>query len=269
MCVAEERHSEVPISRVECDKNPGHFGYFPVRGICLEQIPSQTRHDDLLRLLTRLATLTVKIRVSPKSSRHARPKVGTGCVSMSLIHNVPQLLSNEIPSGKHHKTMLSFLSKNKETIYIETNLNLVVDNADAVNSLVEFSHNGLSSSGVKVIKGQSVFPSPIPGDQRCILVCKTSDRSLTQLVNRARDDVTELADKLPRRVKEAMCRKLFLIHHPHGAEKVVSYGDFVVVKYVVKSGEGGVTSGEGGVTSRINNQEVGEYLLAQEFIFAS
>ncbi|XP_059154674.1 uncharacterized protein LOC131940113 [Physella acuta] len=252
VCEGEEKHIEVPISRIECHKNPGHFGYFPVRGINLDQIPSQTRHEDLLRLLTLLATLTVKIRISAKTSKHTRLKVGTGCVSLSLIHHLPQLVPNEVPSGKLHKSMLSFLTKNKETIYIETNQNLVADDGDAVNALVEFSHNGLSSSGVKVIKGQSVIPSPIPGDQRCILVCMTSDRNLTQLVSRARDDVTELAERLPRRVKEAMCKKVFIIHHPHGAEKVVSYGDFVVVKYMIKPGEGGVTS-------RVNNHEVARF----------
>ncbi|XP_059154604.1 uncharacterized protein LOC131940060 isoform X2 [Physella acuta] len=255
---ASDTSSEGEVHRVTCPKNPGHFAYFPVRQLTLEQIPSQTRHPEVLEFLRHWATLTVRISVSHTSQHRSNPRpkgtyFGTGCVLLEPLESFTGPANDKLHATEtSKKSWMSFLKKNKEFVYIVTSTHLVFDDEEAVHAHVEFFFEHPNRKNVKIIKGNSVIPSPIFGDYRCILVCKTSDLNTVQLVNQTKEKIATLAEKLPSTVKECMTKKLFLVHHPHGNEKVLSYGDYVAVRYALKPGT------EGGVTLvKINNSQLG------------
>ncbi|XP_059154536.1 uncharacterized protein LOC131940015 isoform X2 [Physella acuta] len=211
-----------PISRIECVKNPGHFCYIPIENLTLEHIPSQARHTLVLEFLQLFATLVVRVVVSVGREE---VKVATGSVSLTDHAEI-----SVCPAGQQEKwgTVRRLIRKQKERIYIETSkdvASLITEDAEVS---VEFFYNLPSRKGIKVIKMRSVQDST---DGTSLLVCESTDHQFVKQINRSRQQVQELAERLPQRAKECLNKKVFLIHHPHGKEKVLSCGDSVIVKY--------------------------------------
>jgi hypothetical protein len=248
----------------ECIKNPGHFSYFQIHRIQDRHVPSQCRYPEFIQFLQLMGVLTVRIVISVTSKDRSRDdpalnhspgtaqrhqRAGTGFVTLSELENIQE--KNDQPVGDSDNGVLRNLkrfvlrlvsSSSKATIYIETNRHLVYNDEEASTATAEFFYNDASQRGIKVVKGVRVLHSKAVGDHRSILECRTSDIDLVQLLSKTRGEVLSLAEKLPRRTKRAMCKKLFIIHHPHGCEKVFSYGDSVLVKYDLQRGDGGRVS---------------------------
>ncbi|CAL1547289.1 unnamed protein product [Lymnaea stagnalis] len=231
------RKNPDPVHRVHCDKNPGHYAYFPASSINLQQIPSSTRHPDVIKILQLCSELTVKISVChisrhrPKEDEVLRstltPRFGTGFMQDDTgeVSNTDGSLKKFVP----------FLSKNKKhEIYIRTNRHLVFDGTEAEKSTVEFTYKHNNNVKIITLKGKGVLYSKTPANNSVILVCTSSDQDFVKRISTARNQILELTANLPRRIKVGLTKKLFIIHHPHGGEMVISYGDSVMVKYLLE-----------------------------------
>ncbi|KAI8792350.1 baculoviral IAP repeat-containing protein 7 [Biomphalaria glabrata] len=253
-----------PMRALKCDKNPGHFAYFPMAFLKLEQLPSKMRLPEFLNFLQLFGMLTVRIVVKETSTaRHKsdpafqktdNPRSGTGYVSFEDFDLAANVDKSSMASG-HGKWktvknyMKTFVKKNSEKLYIETNYHLVFDNFEAANTTVEFFFDDLTRKNVKAVKCVGMRHSGIAGDSRVILECKSADQEFISRIHQIKHQLKEVVEKLPRKIKAMMCKKLFIIHHPHGREKHLSYGDSVTVKYIVDQNRHGRNR-----MARTNNQ---------------
>ncbi|XP_059154551.1 uncharacterized protein LOC131940030 [Physella acuta] len=223
------------LSSTSCQKNPGHFTHFPLTKLTLEHLPAQARHHKVLRFLHLLGVLTVRV-VCHSVSHHDSDTicVGTGMVALDNFQknsNQPDQHKDRNKLDSVKKYLSTLVKKDKELIYIVTSRHVVSTDEQAKNSVVEFFFDDPGRKNVKIAKGVSIVPSHVIGDNKSILVCKTSDHGLVKQISQAGQNLLELARDLPRQVKQCLTKKVFIISHPHGLEKFVSYGDFVVVKY--------------------------------------
>ncbi|XP_055888650.1 uncharacterized protein LOC106078794 isoform X1 [Biomphalaria glabrata] len=237
--VTSSKNSTPEDIRSECKKNPGHFAYFPITKLRLEQIPSHTRDAEALRFFQLFGQLVVRVVQTPKrKDGHRNDKTtersGTGCLSLSDdIAESQDWQSNRL--GKLGKYMTHLVKRNRWLLFIITSKHLVKNDEDAVSSRAEFFYDEPSKSGLKSVKGLSVRNSDIIGDNSTLLICETSDVAFVQKITKAKQEVLDIASRLPRRVKKSMTKKLYIISHPHGKEKVLSYGDSVSVMFALRS----------------------------------
>ncbi|KAH9504927.1 hypothetical protein Btru_061083, partial [Bulinus truncatus] len=282
-CCENSKHSinnnsRQPIRSFECAKNPGHFAYFPMSSLTLEQLPGKLRHKDFLTFLQLFSMLTVRVVVNVTSSiRHWTDlavkesgkgcRVGTGWVS---FEDFGRSAKETFPISSVHgkwKTVKSYMKtlvkKSEGRIYIETNRHIVIDNHEAENTTVEFFYDDPSRRGVKVVKCVAVHLSGQTGDNRAILECKTGDNEFLQRLQEIRQKLKEMVEVLPRKIKSLMCKKLFIIHHPHGREKHLSYGDSVMTKYSLVKASGGKDQ-----MVKVNNQ-TSEGALRKVLLYAA
>lgn len=223
------------LSSTPCQKNPGHFAHFPLNKLTLEHLPARARHPQVLRFLHLLGILTVRVVCHSASHQDGDTVcVGTGMVSLDYF----QKNSNQTDQHKDRKKrdsvkkyLSTLVKKDKELIYIVTNSHVISNNEQAKTSVVEFFYDDPGRKNVKIAKGVSIVVSHVIGDNRSILVCETSDHGLVKQISQAGQNLLELAQDLPREVKQCLTKKVFIVSHPHGLEKFVSYGDFVLVKY--------------------------------------
>ncbi|XP_013091094.2 uncharacterized protein LOC106074799 isoform X1 [Biomphalaria glabrata] len=238
---SEDINNFTSISR-DCDKNPGHFAYFNVSTLQLQHIPSRFRCPEMLRLLKLMGELTARLTVCSTSKEkrqtdvgHHKVRVGTGFV---IEHKCQMTMSSQ----KEQKSKLRSIKerftkgckKSVGTVYIQTSRHLVYNDEEARKTDVEFFYDSADRKDIVTLKGKYVST---PGDGQCLLACECSDLGFIQRVNQLQTEFFQAAEALHRKVKKGMLKKMFMVHHPHGGPKVLSYGDFVKVKYSYNSGE--------------------------------
>ncbi|KAH9492284.1 hypothetical protein Btru_024580 [Bulinus truncatus] len=226
----------------ECEKNPGHYTYFALNLLKMEQLPSKFRCDEIYRLLRLMGELTVRIVVSSTSiqqkkrdhrrTNQYKKRVGTGFV----IEHPCQLktLSESHESRKFNslKNMFPFWRNNNIwNVYIQTSRQLVFDEEDAHSAIVEFYYDSSERRDVVTLEGKHLLTSKTQGDSQCLLVCECFDTGFIHKINHTQQEFYRMAEKLPSRAKRGMLSKLFSVHHPHGGHKILSYGDYVRVRY--------------------------------------
>ncbi|KAK0064455.1 baculoviral IAP repeat-containing protein 7 [Biomphalaria pfeifferi] len=238
---SDDKHNFTSISR-DCDKNPGHFAYFNVSTLQLQHIPSRFRCPEMLRLLTLMGELTARLTVSSTSREkrqtevgHHMVRVGTGFV---IEHKCQMTMSSQKELKSKLKTIKERFTKGSKksvgTVYIQTSRHLVYNAEEARKTDVEFFYDSADRKDIVTLKGKYVST---PGDGQCLLACECSDLGFIQKLNQLQTEFFQAAEALPRKVKKGMLKKMFMVHHPHGGPKVLSYGDFVKVKYSYNSGE--------------------------------
>lgn len=129
----------------------------------------------------------------------------------------------------------SSLKKKKYAMYIETNRHIVFDDSEAVETHVEFFFDRPDRKSVITLKASRVLHDvSLDESNRSILVCMTSDHDFVHSLRTKREELDQLVERFPSAVREALQQHVFLIHHPHGGEKVCSFGKSVVRKYVLE-----------------------------------
>lgn len=199
------------------------------------------------------ATSSKRLKLCPPN-QPTKYKFGTGFAVFKPSRNYPNIEHSEKLSGV--RKYLPYGRKNGY-VYIETSRHLVRDNAEAENTTVEFFYDQPNRRGVIVAKGVSVCHSCDLGDSKSILVCRTSDATLVNMVKDSTEEMESLAKNLPQNIKEGMMRRIFMFSHPHGTEKVFSFGEYVIVKYRLET-----VSSDGRVVKKfvkINNHTQSEY----------
>ncbi|KAH9504928.1 hypothetical protein Btru_061084 [Bulinus truncatus] len=238
--IGSNNNSDSAENRRRCKKNPGRFAYFSPIKVRPEQLPSHTRIPDMLRFLHVFSQLVARVVLTRKRKEGLRyviveDKMGTG--SLSLTDDIVECqVSHKYRLGRVQKYMSNLVKrKPRWFLNILTSKHLVENDEDAANTRAEFFYDEPTRAGLKSVKGVSVQHSEFVGVNTVILVCVTSDAGFVQRISTARQDVLEIADRLPRSVKERLCKKMFIISHAHGREKVLSYGDSVPVMYVLRT----------------------------------
>ncbi|BFZ09399.1 hypothetical protein BsWGS_12438 [Bradybaena similaris] len=228
-----------------CTKNPGHYGNFGMQQLQLEHIPSNVRCPEMLQFIKLIGKLVVKLTIKTTSSkrphissehREATPRCGTG---MAFVKNDSEDTAPTEPMRKWNtiRRYLSAFKKNKGIINIKTNRHLIYDDSEAENTVVEFFFDNPNGNEIVRAKGVSVTHSPIIGDVTSFLKCKISDLSMVEFVKNTENEVNALVRRFPQRIKEGLTKRVFVISHPHGQEKVYSYGEYALVKYALKMAE--------------------------------
>ncbi|KAK0064448.1 baculoviral IAP repeat-containing protein 7 [Biomphalaria pfeifferi] len=229
------------LNRQDCDKNPGHFSYFPWISLKLEQIPSAFRVLEMFDLLKLMGELTVKITVSTTSKLRpsegltringCKARIGTGFAIEHACH-VKKSHGSEQSKYKHFKKWFK-LGRKKDIgyVYIQTSRHLVFNDEEAQNAVVEFFYDTADANDVITLEGTFLLTSSTAGDNQCLLVCECSDLRFIHKINQLHREFVGIAHRLPLKAKKRMSKKMFMIHHPHGCPKVLSYGDYVRLKY--------------------------------------
>uniref|UniRef100_A0A2C9KKG1 Uncharacterized protein n=1 Tax=Biomphalaria glabrata TaxID=6526 RepID=A0A2C9KKG1_BIOGL len=225
----------------DCDKNPGHFAYFPWISLKLEQIPSAFRVSEMSDLLKLMGELTVRITVSTTSKLRpsegltringCKARIGTGFAIKHACH-VKKTHGSEQSKYKHIKRWLK-LGRKKDIgyVYIQTSRHLVFNDEEAQNAVVDFFYDTPDAKDVITLQGKFLMVSSTAGDNQCLLVCECPDLGFIHKINQLQRELVGVAHRLPLKAKKRMSKKMFMIHHPHGGPKVLSYGDYVRLKY--------------------------------------
>ncbi|XP_059154601.1 uncharacterized protein LOC131940059 [Physella acuta] len=194
----------------DCMKNPGHQQFYDLDQLTLQNIPANFRNENLLKLLKLLGELTVKVAIFNRSSTSCKTKkYGTGFVSQVIedgIHGIQ--------------------------IFILTNRHLV--NSQGKSITVEFSFINSNIINSQIIQAESVLHSKVAGNFKSILVCRSSNLNLAIYLNKIKLELSEEMGRLPARLKDLLTRKVFIISHPHGKGKLLSYGDAGYKTYIIK-----------------------------------
>ncbi|KAI8792324.1 baculoviral IAP repeat-containing protein 7 [Biomphalaria glabrata] len=219
---------------MKCSKNPGHFGYFPVSNFKMDHLPGLSRNPYVLKILQLLALMTVKINVKMCNTSGCYHQSGTGFVLLE---------TRESPSNKNvalsacNGTNISCgmcrdnsTSDTDNEVYIITSRRLVTCSPDPGNITVDFCCDELLSGQSTTIEVASILPI---NNIESILVCRPKDVAFVQKIHHIRSQILELVGNIPDSVKDFLSKKVFLIHHPHGKDKVLSHGDFVQVNYTL------------------------------------
>ncbi|KAI8792456.1 baculoviral IAP repeat-containing protein 7 [Biomphalaria glabrata] len=223
----------------DCDKNPGHFAYFKINSLQLEQIPSKVRCLEMVKLLKKIGALTARISVQPLNGhrkndyRQIKLRIGTG---FSIMHSK---VIKPKDKSKVKSSLKKILTKNKKSIYhiyIHTSRHLVLNDEEAEKTEVEFFSDSADRRDIVILKGSHLMHSTTPGDSQCLLICECSDIGFIEKLDKLQNEFQEAINSLPLKAKKGMLSKLFLVHHPHGGDKVLSYGDYVKVKYKFNPG---------------------------------
>ncbi|KAH9507990.1 hypothetical protein Btru_052528 [Bulinus truncatus] len=245
----------------DCVKNPGHFAYFTLSSLRMEQIPSTFRCPEMLKLLYVMGDLTVRIIGSSTSSRRKlrhsmtvnqfKRKTGTGYIIEYPCTEKPPSQKSKFTSIR--KMLPIWKQASVNYVYIQTSRHVVYDDDEAQKTVVEILLDGHERKTVS-IDGKFVLGSEVPGDNQCLLVCECTDSGFIQRLNELQQEFYQLAERLPLKVKKGLLKKLFMVHHPHGGPKVLSYGDFVRVKYKYCAG----SDISQPLLTKLNDQEPGE-----------
>lgn len=236
---SEQEHRSPQDPEHSCEKNPGHYTYFPVCQLKPEHIPSNVRDPKFYELLVLIGRMTAKVEVrtiskdNPDYVEGKKYKYGTGIIAdCSEVQEFPTENGSSGKWGTVKKYLL--LNKSKVYIYIETNRHLVFDNTEAGNTFVEFTYDISNHSKIVQARGVSVKHSSILGDCKSILKCRVSDIACLEVLKNMRQKMTALVEEIPQRIKERLMKRIFVISHPHGKEKMMSYGEYVMVKYKMR-----------------------------------
>ncbi|KAH9492286.1 hypothetical protein Btru_024585 [Bulinus truncatus] len=242
----------------DCVKNPGHFAYFTLSSLRMEQIPSTFRCSEMLKLLNVMGDLTVRIIGSSTSSRRQlrhsttvnqfQRKTGTGFIIEYPCRGKPPSQKSKFTSIR--KMLPIWKQASVNYVYIQTSRHVVYDDGEAQKTVVEILLDGHERKTVS-LEGKFVLGSEVPGDNQCLLVCECTDSGFIQRLNELQQEFYQLAERLPLKVKKGLLKKLFMVHHPHGGPKVLSYGDFVRIKYKYCAG----SDISQPVLTKLNNQE--------------
>ncbi|KAK0064345.1 baculoviral IAP repeat-containing protein 7, partial [Biomphalaria pfeifferi] len=206
---------------IQCDKNPGHYGYFSVNVLKLEYLPGLARKPYVLKLLQLFSLLTVRVMVKLKNASGFCHQFGTGFVSLDMCDNQTSPYESNGMAD----------SNGFNEVYITTSRNLVQSGIDPGDVTVDFCCDDQVQGQTRSITVASVLTFEHNRDYKAILVCRISDAAFFQLIYQTRRQILELVGNIPDSVKDFLSKKVFLIHHPHGRDKVVSHGDFVQVKH--------------------------------------
>lgn len=229
-----------------CTKNPGHYGNFGMWQLQLEHIPSNVRCPEMLQFIKLIGKLVVKLTIKTTSNKRphynsehretASPRCGTG---MAFVKHDSEDTAPTEPLRKWNtiRRYLPVFKKNKGIIWVKTVRHLVYDDSEAENTVVEFFFDNPNGHEIVRAKGVSVTHSPIVGDATSFLKCKISDLSMVEFVKDTENEFNALVRRFPQRIKEGLTKRVFVISHPHGLEKVYSYGEYALVKYALKMEE--------------------------------
>ncbi|CAL1539059.1 unnamed protein product [Lymnaea stagnalis] len=250
-CAGTEGLTKSNIHQTECKKNPGHFAYFPLSRLTSEQIPSKTRDPRTITFLKSCGDLTVRIVVHFTSGKRPREdflrtsklgnsRFGTGFVKFIASDEETSTTSSELETSFHKRfrtSVTKLIAARKKTqavtILIESTRHLVYNDEEVSKTVVEFFYDTPDRRSVVKLATQSIWFNTTHGDSSILLECKCSDMNLVRRLRQSQNTMLEMADTVPVRTKASMTKKFFIIHHPHGGEKVLSYGDSVMVKYVL------------------------------------
>uniref|UniRef100_A0A2C9LEZ4 Uncharacterized protein n=1 Tax=Biomphalaria glabrata TaxID=6526 RepID=A0A2C9LEZ4_BIOGL len=220
---------------MKCSKNPGHFGYFPVRNLKMDHLPGLSRNPYVLKILQLLALITVKINVKMCNTSGCYHQSGTGFV---LLETGESPTNKNVALSACNGTNISCgmcrdnsFSDTDNEVYIITSRRLVTCSPDPGNITVDFCCNELLSGQSITIEVASIHP--MTNNNESILVCRPKDVAFVQKIHHIRSQILELVGNIPDYVKDFLSKKVFLIHHPHGKDKVLSHGDFVQVNYTL------------------------------------
>ncbi|RUS74063.1 hypothetical protein EGW08_018170 [Elysia chlorotica] len=129
----------------------------------------------------------------------------------------------------------SGLKKKKSLLYIETNRHVVFDDAEAAETTADFYFDQPDRRNVLSLKVSHVLHDvSLEGGNRSVLVCKTSDLAFVQSLRAKRRELELLVSQFPRATREGLLQHVLLVHHPHGGEKVFSFGKSIVKKYILE-----------------------------------
>ncbi|KAK6987126.1 hypothetical protein BgiMline_016808 [Biomphalaria glabrata] len=235
---SSEKVNGLYLNGQDCDKNPGHFAYFPCNSLQLEQIPSAFHFSEMSDLLKLLGELTVRVTVSTTSKLRPsegltringyKARIGTG---FAIEHACPIKKFQDIDDIKRWLE----LGRKKDIgyVYIQTSRHLVFNDEEAQNAVVDFFYDTPDAKDVITLEGKFLMVSSTAGDNQCLLVCECSDLGFIRKVNEMHRELVGVAHRLPPKAKKRMSKKMFMIHHPHGGPKVLSYGDYVRVNFKI------------------------------------
>ncbi|CAL1543125.1 unnamed protein product [Lymnaea stagnalis] len=231
-----------------CTESLEHGGFVKFDNFSIEHLPVKLKHRDVLKFFQLCAQLIVKVTSSNLSRFRPHQKrcpvkeglpgiCGTGSLfgtdgEITKFKDLPQALKNGYPD----------LSDESEIglIYVETNPHIVFNDQEAKDSTVKLSLS--LTNGVHVeLKGGHLHCSQDPKGCKISFVYSTKDLQLVKTLNKIRQELFELSEKLQKKFKEYMSKTVVIISHPYGMEKCLSFGDSVSVKYGIETDTSGRT----------------------------
>ncbi|CAL1542311.1 unnamed protein product [Lymnaea stagnalis] len=208
-----------------CETNPGHKDFIPVKEFGLNHLPEGHRNETILKRIKCLADLTCRLTVCKKSSN--RPKdntlfcdVGEQRMATGTVIEIVKTKLAKTKQCEHCRGSHTF-SKGFHVIRIMTACHVVFDCEEAENTTIDlFYDDEIDTEGIQRLEGFRVKSRNIDLDQ-CVFECTTKDVKLVNLLEEKLITFNNLTKSSPS-AGTVPCE--IIASHPHGLSKHISVG---------------------------------------------
>ncbi|KAH9513562.1 hypothetical protein Btru_033361 [Bulinus truncatus] len=218
---------------IDCNKNPGHTNFIPVKDFNIDHLPPDYRDEDIVNYIKSQSELTV--RVTSRFTSQKRPqgyafhncrgkkfmRLGTGFIQYVYRNDTRTGKSCPCPECRASQTPHQEWAKVK----VRTATHVVFDDQEARNTVVElFYDDEQDKSRVKYLYGDNVRFGALQGDW-CDMRCVTHDMELMEYLKDTWGRWRWLETKINQKYSEGDHHRLaVLVSHPHGCNKQVTIG---------------------------------------------
>ncbi|XP_055890006.1 uncharacterized protein LOC106076696 isoform X3 [Biomphalaria glabrata] len=216
-------------SRNACNRNSAaHAKYFPLESLNIQSLPRENQDELVFQLVKILAKLTVKIECTENNTCGSGYIVNYACKELSTneLQAVPSL-NGKLGDLVHQQKL--------GVIYVQTTSHVVLDGQGVVRDTeVTLSLDNNIYKNVK-LSGKSVLFHSKKGIFQSILICLTPDLNIIRTLDKLQNDLIDHVKRIPNSLKESMSQSVYVISHPHGEEKMLSFGKALPRNYIIFS----------------------------------
>ncbi|KAI8779477.1 hypothetical protein BgiBS90_020459 [Biomphalaria glabrata] len=233
---------------LNCKKNPGHGVFTPVESFSLYDLPRNYRDNDLLDLIKAAADMTVRVDV--KKTSPDRPQFWPGTYGPYPFYTMRGKTHLRMGSGRvkwvyKHTDVNSIRVKDEDIkclcvkcqhkpsnvvweLIVDTATHVVFDDVEARHTTLRLFYDSDDDSSQIILDSPQAFIVNVERDW-CSLRYVTCAKELGEKLYQIKENLVNVWSKVyyKYRLSREDDRLAFIVSHPHGCPKQISFGQWI------------------------------------------